>query len=344
MRKTFLVTGGAGFIGSNFAHYIYNKYPDSNILVLDFLTYAGSIDNLPVRHNEISNRFEFWYGDVRDSSLVESMVAKADIVVHFAAETHVTRSIFDNRKFFEIDVLGTQSVANAVLKNNGRVEKFIHISSSEVYGTAEKELMDENHPLNPTTPYAAAKAGADRLVYSYFKTYDIPAVILRPFNNYGPRQHLEKVIPRFVTSCILGEDLHIHGEGLMSRDWIYVEDTCEAIDRILNADISLVKGESFNIGTGQSISIKDLACMITDIMKVSMERIKFVDDRPGQVDRHTADLSKIKNILGWSPKTGFESGIMKTIEWYKNNRQLWEKQLWLRNVPIVLKDGRRVMH
>lgn len=344
MGKTFLVTGGAGFIGSNFVNYIYNRYPDSKILVLDFLTYAGSIDNLPVRHNEISDRFEFWYGDVRDSSLVESMVAKADIVVHFAAETHVTRSIFDNRKFFEIDVLGTQSVANAVLKNNGRVEKFIHISSSEVYGTAETELMDETHPLNPTTPYAAAKAGADRLVYSYFKTYDIPAVILRPFNNYGPRQHLEKVIPRFITSCILGEELNVHGEGLMSRDWIYVKDTCEAIDNIINANTNLVKGEVFNIGTGHSISIKDLAYTITEIMGVDKEKIKFIDDRPGQVDRHTADISKIKNRLRWKPKIKFEEGIRKTIKWYMDNKQLWEKQLWLRNVPIVLKDGRRVMH
>ncbi len=344
MNKTFLVTGGAGFMGSNFVHYIYNKYPDAKIIVLDLLTYAGSVDHFPVKHYETSERFEFWYGDVRDSSLVESMVAKADIVVHFAAETHVTRSIFDNRKFFETDVLGTQAITNAVLKNMDRVKKFIHISSSEVYGTAEIEKMDEDHSLNPTTPYAAAKAGADRLVYSYFKTYDIPAIILRPFNNYGPRQHLEKVIPRFITSCILGEDLHIHGEGLMSRDWIYVEDTCEAIDAVINADAKRVNGQTFNIGTGKSITIKELAYIITDIMGVDKERIKYITNRPGQVDRHTAGISQITNILNWKPGTSFEEGIRKTIKWYKDNRHLWEKQLWLRHVPIVLKNGQRVIH
>ena len=229
--KTFLVTGGAGFIGSNFVHHLFHKYPDYRILVLDLLTYAGSVDNLPTDFHDASSsgRIEFWYGDVRNASLVDNLVRRADVVVHFAAETHVTRSIFDNHHFFETDVLGTQVISNAVLRAEN-VDRFIHISTSEVYGTADSSLMDEQHPLMPLSPYAAAKAGADRLVYSYWATYQLPATIVRPFNNFGPRQHLEKAVPRFVTSCLLDEPLRVHGDGSAARDWIYVQDTCEAID------------------------------------------------------------------------------------------------------------------
>ena len=197
--KSILVTGGAGFIGSNFVHYIYNKYPDYRILVLDALTYAGSIRNFPESCYD-SGRFEFWYGNVLNADLVNSLVERCDIVVHFAAESHVTRSIFDNKLFFETDVLGTHTIANAVLRHKNTVKLFIHISTSEVYGTAVSDKMTEDHPLNPMSPYAAAKCGADRLVYSYWMTYSIPAVIIRPFNNFGGFQHLEKVIPRFITS------------------------------------------------------------------------------------------------------------------------------------------------
>jgi len=239
---TFLVTGGAGFIGSNFVHHLYKKYPDAHILVLDLLTYAGSVDNLPTEFIDHNARIEFWYGDVRNASLVESLVRRADIVVHFAAETHVTRSIFDNYHFFETDVLGTQVIANAILHCADRIQRFIHISTSEVYGTARCALMNEDHPLMPLSPYASAKAGADRLVYSYWATYELPAVIVRPFNNYGPRQHLEKAVPRFVTSCLLNEPLRVHGDGSAQRDWIYVQDTCEAIDCIAHCDPKLVIG------------------------------------------------------------------------------------------------------
>ena len=218
--KTILVTGGAGFIGSNFVNYIFVKYPEYKLIVLDALTYAGDIENIdPDVRN--SDRFEFWYGDINNLDLVSDLAGRSDVVVHFAAETHVARSLYSHRVFFVTDVLGTQSIANAVLKHSGRLERFIHISTSEVYGTAEYEPMDEDHPLNPTSPYAAAKAGADRLVYSYITAHDIPGVIIRPFNNYGPNQHLEKVIPRFITSCILGEPLMIHGDGTAMRDWVY---------------------------------------------------------------------------------------------------------------------------
>jgi dTDP-glucose 4,6-dehydratase len=343
---TFLITGGAGFIGSNFVHYIFNTYKDAKIIVLDLLTYAGSVDNFPICPGEQNDRFEFWYGDVRNASLVENLVAKSDYVIHFAAETHVTRSIFDNRNFFETDVIGTQTVANAVLKYKDTIKKFIHISTSEVYGTDihGNAPMDEDHPLNPASPYAAAKVGADRLVYSYVYTYDIPAVIVRPFNNYGPRQHLEKAIPRFITSVILEEQLTVHGGGEASRDWIHVNDTCEAIDVILNAPNEKVVGEVFNVGTGRTISIKKIAHSVVAAMGENESKIGYSEDRPGQVDCHIADISKIERVLGWKPNIAFEDGLLKTIEWYRYNQKAWEKQIWLRQIPITLKDGTKVIH
>src|SRR5215470_2315880 len=248
--KTILVTGGAGFIGSNFARRLYTKYPDYQLLVVDALTYAGSVANLPEGAQQ-SGRYEFWYGDVRNGELMDTLVSRADIVVHMAAESHVTRSIYDNRLFFETDVLGTQTVANAVTKFRDRVERFIHVSTSEVYGSALAEKMDEEHPLNPQSPYASAKCGADRLVYSYWATYRIPATIIRPFNTFGPRQHLEKVIPRFVTSVLLKEKLTVHGAGAAARDFVYVGDICGGIDMIMHAEPAKVNGEVLNLATGQ---------------------------------------------------------------------------------------------
>lgn len=345
MKKTILVTGGAGFIGSNFVRYIYNKYPDYKIIILDALTYAGDIENLPVNLNEKEGeRLDFWYGNVRNGELVDTLVSQSDIVIHFAAETHVTRSIYDNLLFFETDVLGTQTVANSILKYRDKVERFIHISTSEVYGTAREEFMDEDHPLFPMSPYASAKVGADRLVYSYWATYELPIVIVRPFNNFGPYQHLEKVVPRFITSCILHEPLRIHGDGSAARDFIYVEDVCEAIERIMNADIHKVKGETFNVASGTHRSIISIAKAVVKFMDGDESLIRFVGDRPGQVFRHTGDFTKIKNILGWEPKVQWDGGLKRTIEWYRENRKWWEKQLWMRAVPIITKGGKRELH
>lgn len=343
--KTFLITGGAGFIGSNFVHYVYNKYPDYRILVLDLLTYAGSVDNLPTGFHEAhaKGRMEFWYGDVRNAALVDSLVRRADVVVHFAAETHVTRSIFDNHHFFETDVLGTQVVANAILRA-GSVERFVHISTSEVYGTARSALMNEEHPLMPLSPYASAKAGADRLVYSYWATYQLPAVIARPFNNFGPRQHLEKAVPRFVTSCLLDEPLRVHGDGGAKRDWTYVDDTCDALDMMIHCQPELVVGEVFNIGNAESRSVLDVARTVVARMKKREELITYVGERPGQVFRHTADVKKAADVLGWKPKVSFEEGLDRTIAWYEANRAWWQKQLWLRDIPIVTGAGRRELH
>jgi dTDP-glucose 4,6-dehydratase len=344
--KTVLVTGGAGFIGSNFVHYLYDKYPDYCILVLDLLTYAGSLENLPdgVTHGGTNGRLQFWYGDVRNASLVDALVAQSDVVVHFAAETHVTRSIYDNYHFFETDVLGTHVIANSVLKHVKRVDRFIHISTSEVYGTARAPKMDEDAPLMPMSPYASAKAGADRLVYSYFATYDVPAIVVRPFNQFGPRQHLEKVIPRFITSCMLDEPLRIHGDGTAARDFTYVEDTCRALDCVMHCDLERVRGEVINLGSGQSISLTDMAPLVARKMNKPDAVITYVGDRPGQVFRHTADASKAERVLGWKPRVSFEEGLDRTIAWYQAHRAWWEKQRWMRDIPIITKTGRRELH
>ena len=346
MKKTILVTGGAGFIGSNFVRHIYKKYPDYKIIILDALTYAGHISNLPINLNEDSNneRISFWYGNVRNGELVDTLVSQSDVVVHFAAESHVTRSIYDNYIFFETDVIGTQTVANAVVKYKERIEKFIHISTSEVYGTAQTELIDEKHPLMPMSPYASAKAGADRLVYSYWATYELPVVIIRPFNNYGPYQHLEKAVPRFITSCILDEPIRVHGDGMAARDFIFVEDVCAAIDIVIHTDIAKVRGDVFNVASSVHRSILSIARDVVKAMDKDETLITCVGDRPGQVFRHTGDITKIKNILKWEPQISWETGLEKTIKWYAENRKWWEKQLWMRAVPIITKKGKKELH
>lgn len=343
--ETVLITGGAGFIGSNFARYLYEKYPDYRVVVLDALTYAGSVRNL---HEEglNSGRFEFWYGNVRNAEMVDTLVSKADAVVHFAAETHVTRSIYDNLLFFETDVIGTQVISNSVLKYRDRVERFVHISTSEVYGTALAESMNEEHPLNPKSPYASAKCGADRLVYSYYETYGIPAVIVRPFNNYGPYQHLEKVVPRFITSCILGEPLTVHGDGSARRDFIHVADTCRAIETIMHAPRDVVVGEVINVGSGKDVSILEIAEAVRVLMSNGGKKseIEFIGDRPGQVFRHTCDWGKMNRLIGWKPEIDFEKGLEDTASWYVDNEEWWRPQMWMRRIPIVSSDGTRMLH
>jgi dTDP-glucose 4,6-dehydratase len=344
VAKTWLITGGAGFIGSNFVHRIYRKFPSDRLVVLDLLTYAGSVDSLPVGFQHNDGRLQFHYGDVRNASLVDSLVAQSDIVVHFAAETHVTRSIYDNYHFFETDVLGTQVLANAILHRAKGVERFVHISTSEVYGTALSESMDEDHPLMPMSPYASAKCGADRLVYSYWSTYQLPAVIIRPFNNYGPRQHLEKAVPRFITSCLLGEPLRVHGDGSARRDWTFVEDTCDAVERAALCERSRVVGQVFNVGQNHSVTIGDLARRIVALMNVDESQITYVGDRPGQVFRHTCNAARAAAVLDWKPTMSLDAGLEKTIEWYRENQPIWQKQLWMREIPIVTAAGNKELH
>ena len=345
MATTILITGGAGFIGSNFVRYIYDTYPDYRIIVLDALTYAGSVENLPVNIcEEQSGRLQFWYGNVTNGELVDTLVAESDIVVHFAAETHVTRSIYDNYLFFQTDVIGTQTMANAVLKHRNRIMRFVHISTSEVYGTALAPCMDEEHQLMPMSPYAAAKAGADRLVYSYWTTYGIPATILRPFNNYGPFQHLEKAVPRFITSCLLKEDIRLHGDGSAARDYVHVSDTCRAIDLVIHSAAEAVDGEVFNVASGEDRSMRSVAEDVVRMTGSAPELITCVGERPGQVFRHTGDVSKIGRVLGWRPEVHWDDGLLSTIGWYRQQKKWWEKQLWMRAVPIITTSGRLELH
>ena len=328
-KKTLLVTGGAGFIGSNFINFIHKRYPNYKILLLDALTYAGNLDNIDSSLKSNGN-FQFHHGNITHPDIVNKLVSDANIVVHFAAESHVTRSIYDNAIFFETDVIGTQVVANAIVNNP--VELFVHISSSEVYGTALTDPMDEKHPLNPMSPYAAAKAGADRLIYSYVKTYELPAVIIRPFNNYGPCQHLEKAIPNFIVSALQNQPLTIHGNGESSRDWMFVEDTCEGLDRVLHAEGDRVIGQTINLGTGTDTSVVEIARRILRLMNKPESLLKFIEDRPGQVTRHISSVSKSLEYLNWQSKIDLDEGLKHTIEFYQNNRKWWERVLWMKEL------------
>ncbi len=294
---------------------------------------------LEKRYEEID--YDGYVYDVSVNQFENFVCGVGNVVVH---NTHVTRSIFDNLLFFQTDVLGTQSVANAVAGHRSHIDRFIHLSTSEVYGTALTDIMDEEHPLMPSSPYASAKTGADRLVYSYWKTYDIPAVILRPFNQFGAHQHLEKMIPRFITSCILNEPITIHGDGSSSRDWVYVQDTCEAIDKALHCKLDKVKGEVINLGSGVSTSVQEIADKILSVMNQSKKLVTYTEDRPGQVLRHTSSTDKAAELLGWRAKTELTDGLIETINWYQQNRPWWEKQLWMRSIQITTKDGKKVIH
>ena len=342
--KTILVTGGAGFIGSNFVRRLFADHPEYRILVLDALTYAGRAESGPQGATE-SDRYEFWHGDVKNGELMDTLVSQADIVVHMAAESHVTRSIYNDRIFYETDVLGTQTVAQAVVKYRDRVERLIHISTSEVYGTALTEKMSEDHPLNPMSPYASAKCGADRLVYSYWATYEIPAIIVRPFNNYGPYQHLEKAVPRFITSCLLGEPITIHGDGSAARDWMHVDDHCAALEALLTVDIDRVAGRVVNLGTGHHRSVLEVANAIRAAVPGGAAiPLEVLGERPGQVLRHTCDASEAKRLLGWEPRITLEEGLEHTIRWYADNEDWWSSLVWMRHIPIVTAEGKREMH
>jgi len=333
-----LVTGGAGFIGSAFVRHVLQTRPDDEVLVLDALTYAGNLDNFPASCADDS-RFSFWYGNVCNADLVNELVRRADAVVHFAAESHVARSIYDNSLFFVTDVIGTQTVANAVAKADD-VRVFVHVSTSEVYGTALHEPMDEDHPLNPLSPYASAKAGADRLVYSYRATYDIPAVIVRPFNNYGPHQHLEKVVPRFVTSALDGRPLTVHGTGSAMRDWLFVQDTVRALGLLLDHQPGAGPCEVFNLGTGAAFSVLDIAERVCELTGRACEStIVHIGDRPGQVSKHVADASRFRAAFGWQPRVEFLDGLERTIDWYRRNEPWWRKLEWMKVVPVRTASG-----
>jgi len=319
MPKRVLVTGGAGFISSTFVRHLLAATP-YEVVSLDALTYAGNLENLAdvMAHERLS----FVHGDIRDGDLVREIVAGVDVIVNAAAESHVEKSIEEGAsEFVTTNVEGTQILLDAI--RDTPVERFTLISSSEVYGTAEYAPMDEEHPLNPRSPYAATKAGADRLAYSYHVTYGLPIVIVRPFNNYGPRQHPEKVIPRFITQALSDEPLTVHGDGHASRDWLYVEDDAEAIEAIIEADVDVVAGEVLNVATGVDISVSEIADAVLDVLGRPASLKEHVDERPGQVDRHIGSTGKAEQLTGWRARTSFEDGLERTVEWYRENDGWW---------------------
>jgi dTDP-glucose 4,6-dehydratase len=318
-----LVTGGAGFISSNFVRHLLSATP-YEVVSLDALTYAGNLENLAdvMAHPRLS----FVHGDIRDRALVGEIAREVDVIVNAAAESHVEKSIVEGaREFVTTNVEGTQILLDAIRENP--VERFVLISSSEVYGTAEAEPMDEEHPLNPRSPYAATKAGADRLAYSYYVTYGLPIVIVRPFNNYGPYQHPEKVVPRFITQALADRPLTVHGDGHASRDWLFVEDHAEGIDAVLAADLSDVAGEVVNLATGVDISVERIADLVLEQLGKPASLKAHVPERPGQVDRHIGSTEKSERLLGWTARTSFEAGLERTIAWYEQNRLWWEQSL-----------------
>jgi dTDP-glucose 4,6-dehydratase len=318
-RKRVLVTGGAGFISSNVIRHLLEATP-YDVVSLDALTYAGNLENLAdVMSHE---RLAFVHGDIRNAELVAEIVAEVDVIVNAAAESHVEKSIREGAsEFVTTNVEGTQILLDAV--REASVERFVLISSSEVYGTAESDPMDEEHPLNPRSPYAATKAGADRLAYSYFVTYGLPIVILRPFNNYGPRQHWEKVVPRFVTSALSGEALTVHGDGHASRDWLYVEDDAAAIVAAIEADLDAVAGEVINVATGVDVTVDQIADLVLDLLGKPPSLKLNIDERPGQVDRHIGSTEKAAELLGWRAGTSLAEGLERTVAWYRENEAWW---------------------
>lgn len=340
MAKKILITGGAGFIGSNFTHFILNKYPDYKVTVLDKLTYAGSLENL---QGALENpNFDFVRGDIVDKDFLDNLFKEKDsfdFVVHFAAESHVDRSIANPEIFVHTNIIGTHNLLH-VSKKYG-VEKYHQVSTDEVYGDlgeGSTNFFTESTPINPGCPYANTKAAADLLVQSYYRTYNFPAVITRCTNNYGPYQFPEKAIPLFMFAAIQGKPITLHGKGSHVRDWLYVIDHCEAIDLVLhNADI----GEVYNIGGHNELSTKDLAYMILDFFGKDPETsIVYIPDRAANDMRYAMDPTKISG-LGWSPKHTFKHGLKDMIKWYFDHQD-WLYKIYNREIGASGKSKQEI--
>lgn len=306
-----LVTGGAGFIGSNFVRHLLSE-TTVDVTTLDALTYAGSKQNL---EGVLDNpRHTFVEGDIRDKELARDLVADADIVVNFAAESHVDRSIDDSSHFVSTNVSGTQTLLDA--SRHEDIDRFVQISTDEVYGETLAGEFQEDDRLDPRNPYSATKAGADLLARSYYTTHGLPVVITRASNNYGPRQHREKLIPKLISNAFDGEPLPIYGDGTNVREWMFVEDHCRAIRFLMNNGED---GEIYNIGSGEELQNKEVAQKIVDAVGASSDLIEFVEDRPGHDQRYALDTTKLRS-LGWEPRTSFEEGLKRTIQHYRTNQ------------------------
>ncbi|MCM3338828.1 dTDP-glucose 4,6-dehydratase [Paenibacillus sp. MER TA 81-3] len=315
-----LITGGAGFIGSNFIIYMLNKYPDYKIINIDALTYAGNLENLTdIQDNP---NYRFVRADIADVQAMEQLFSEGvDVVVNFAAESHVDRSILEPEIFVKTNVLGTQVLLDAAKKHG--VTKFVQVSTDEVYGTlGETGLFSETTPLTPNSPYSASKAGGDLLVRAYHETFGLPVNITRCSNNYGPYQFPEKLIPLMIANALNDMQLPIYGDGLNIRDWLYVEDHCSAIDLVIHKGSN---GEIYNVGGNNERTNIHIVRTILEQLGKPESLIKYVEDRLGHDRRYGIDATKITAELGWKPKHTFETGIEETISWYLNNRTWWER-------------------
>ncbi len=311
-----LVTGGAGFIGSNFIRYMLGKYPDYKIVNLDKLTYAGNLENL--RDIENDSRYDFVKGDICDAVVVDQIIEDCDAVINFAAESHVDRSIEEPQSFVMTDVLGTQVLLEAVKKH--KTQRFLHISTDEVYGSIEKGSFKETDLLTPSSPYSASKAGGDHLCIAYFITYKVPVLITRSSNNYGPYQYPEKLISLFTTNAIEGKTLPLYGDGHNVRDWIFVEDNCRGIDTVFHKG---QEGQIYNLGGGHELENIDIARKILAIIDKPEDLITFVDDRLGHDHRYSIDSTKTWD-LGWKPRNSFDEAMDETVHWYLDNEAWWK--------------------
>jgi dTDP-glucose 4,6-dehydratase len=310
-----LITGGAGFIGSNFVHYMVNKYPNDHIVVLDALTYAGNRENL--KDLDVSSNFKFIHGNICQKDLVEKIVKNVQVIINFAAETHVDRSILEAGTFIQTDVVGTFTLLEAAKKY--KIERYIQISTDEVYGSIADGSFNENSPLRPNSPYSASKASADLIVRAYYKTYGLPVIITRSSNNFGPYQYPEKLIPLFITNALEDQPLPLYGDGKNVRDWLYVIDNCEAIDAILQRGKD---GETYNVGAGNEMQNIQITNLILELLDKPVSLIKKVPDRLGHDRRYSIDIEKIKK-LGWKPKHELYEAMVKTVNWYKENENWW---------------------
>jgi len=318
----FLITGGAGFIGSNFIRYWLKNYPQDKIINLDKLTYAGNLENL--KEVEDNKNYKFIHGDICDAKFVDTVMQGIDIVVHCAAESHVDKSILDAAPFVITNVVGTHVLLQAALKH--KVKRFHHVSTDEVFGALSletKEKFNENTSYNPRSPYSASKASSDHFVRAYFHTYGLPITISNTENNYGPYQYPEKLLPLAITNILEGKKVPIYGDGKYVRDWIYVDDHCRGIELIIEKG---KPGETYCIGGAtQDVSNLELIKKVLSAMGKGEECIEFVKDRPGHDRRYAVDWSKAKKDLGYEPKHSLDEYLVKTIEWYKKNDEWWKK-------------------
>lgn len=320
-----LVTGGAGFIGSHFVRNViagvYPKFAESEITVLDAFTYAGSMANLTTVHGD--PRLDIVPGDICDGSVVKGVMRGVDCVVHFAAESHVDRSILGSQEFIRTNVLGTQTLLQAAL--DAGVGKFVHVSTDEVYGSIDAGSWNEGHPLAPNSPYSASKASSDLVVRSFHQTYGLPTCITRCSNNYGPFQLPEKVIPLFVSNLLDDRKVPLYGDGEHVRDWLHVDDHCQGV-ALVAADGR--PGEIYNIGGGTELSNRELTGRLLDLLGMDWSMVEWVADRKGHDRRYSVDISKISAELGYAPRIPFDEGLAGTVRWYRENRDIWEPLKW----------------